>query len=304
MNQDLQGRSVIETLADTYRQLFLAPGEDGQQKYPDIVQKGEDPDSRDLSHFITSEDDSLTWEETPAGTVPVVTLAERADFVTFLRIMGNRCAMTEIPGTQGASILDGVINWRKIDRHKEEFFRNAMEQGDVSPDWKTEFLNFTKDRQNFKDALIVLSKGPYSAVPASRLDLSEEEWISLSGTIRRAHECTHFICRRLYPEKKHAVWDELVADAVGIYAAFGRFDEKMEKLFLGITDGHYTGGRLANYVKADTEEKKSRMLEELSVRISAVLRAFSVILSAHPGITPYEYAILLEENMEIPVIGS
>ena len=44
-----------------------------------------------------------------------------------------------------------------------------------------------------------------------------------------------------------AVRDELIADAVGLYAAFGRFDPEKEKLFLGIKDSHYIGGRLENY---------------------------------------------------------
>ena len=30
-----------------------------------------------------------------------------------LRIMANRCEMVEIPKTQGASIIDGVINWER-----------------------------------------------------------------------------------------------------------------------------------------------------------------------------------------------
>ncbi|MBQ7586426.1 MAG: hypothetical protein IJT37_00180 [Lachnospiraceae bacterium] len=51
------------------------------------------------------------------------------------------------------------------------------------------------NRRNFKDSLIILSVGPYSAVQAAKLGLSDDEWISLSDKIRRYHECTHFVCR-------------------------------------------------------------------------------------------------------------
>ncbi|MBQ6966565.1 MAG: hypothetical protein IJP84_01520 [Lachnospiraceae bacterium] len=73
---------MIEILADTYRQLFVAPGPGAKEKYLDIVLRGNEPENKDLSHFITSDEDSLTYEETPAGTVAVITLRRREDFVT------------------------------------------------------------------------------------------------------------------------------------------------------------------------------------------------------------------------------
>ena len=272
--------TIIETLADTYRQLYVAPQPGGREKYSAIVGEGRDPETHDLSHFITSDEDSLTVEETPAGSVTVITLGMREDFVTFIRIMAKRCELADIPDTQGASTLDGVINWRKIERHREEY---------TASDWDEEFRRFTSDRNNFKDVLIVLSVGPYSAIPATRLDIPADEWITLSGKIRRFHECTHFICRKLYPDKIDAVWDELVADAVGIYGAFGRFDAGMEKMFLGIEGNTYTGGRLENYTEVDAA---------LTDRICGILDRFADTVKENAGLTPYELAIWLEETKE------
>lgn len=279
-DQILYGRAVIETLADTYRQLFVSPGLGGKEKYLDIVERGNEPSSRDLSHFITSTGDSLTYEETPAGVVTVITLARREDFVTFLRIMANRSEEVVIPDTQGASIIDGVINWRKIERHMEGF---------SDSDYKEEFRRFTSDRSNFKDALIVLSVGPYSAIPAEKIGISDDEWITLSQKIRKYHECTHFICRRLYPDKKDAIWDELVADAVGIAAAFGKIDIGMEKKFLGIDGNSYIGGRLENYTDVDTA---------LIYKVCDLLELFLQIASRDVSQTPYELAIKLEDKKE------
>ena len=276
----LQNRTVIELLADTYRQLFVAPGPGAKEKYLDIVEKGHEPEVRNLSHFITSDEDSLVYEETPAGEVAIITLGRREDFVTFLRIMANRCEPVDIPDTQGASIIDGVINRRKIEQHME---------GLSGPEYNEEFRRFTADKRNFKDALIVLSIGPYSAIPASKIGVSDEEWITLSGKIRKYHECTHFICRRLYPDKKDAVWDELVADAVGIVAAFGKYDADMGKRFLGIEGDTYLGGRLENYTEIDPA---------LTEKISGVLEHFSRVAEAHPKTDPYELAIMLEDEKE------
>lgn len=280
---------VIETLADTYRQLFVAPAPGAKEKYLDIVGYNHEPGKRDLSHFITSDEDSITIEETPAGNVTVITLGRREDFVTFLRIMANRCEMADIPDTQGASLLDGVINWRKIERHRKEFLKGLDNSEDAEEAWGEEFRRFTSDRKNFKDTLIILSIGPYSAVPAKKLGLSDEEWITLSGVIRKYHECTHFICRKLYPDKKDAVWDELVADAVGILAAFGKYDADMGKLFLGIEGNTYTGGRLENYVDVNAG---------LTQKISEILDSFAAVALEYPETGPYEFAVMLEEKKE------
>ncbi|MBR5336363.1 MAG: hypothetical protein IK152_00060 [Lachnospiraceae bacterium] len=296
--RELKGRAVIEELAEIYRQLYLKPGEEGQKEYPDIVRRGMEPDVKDLSHFISDERDQLTFEITPAGIVLVIVFYKREDFITFLQIMGNKCAPIEIKDSQGASLLDGVINWNKINSHREEFFRSEMEKGNIIPDWASEFKRFTSDDSNYLDTLIVLSVGAYSAISADRVGYGEEEWLDLSHKIRMFHECTHFMCRKRYPEKIDAVWDELVADSVGIYGAFGRFDKDMAKLFLGVRDGRYVGGRLANYVKADTEEEKEQILQGLAARVEIILEEFAKIIDGHPGAGPFEVAEILEATKE------
>ena len=240
--KEITGRNVVAGLAETYRQLYVRPGGgDSEKQYKDIVLSGMEPSERSLSHFILDERDRLAVEETPAGEICVITLYNRKDFETFLKIMAGRCRDIPIPPTQGASFLNGVINWRKIEAHEEEFLRTERLKGNEDPDWDGEFERFTSVNENFKDAIIVLSIGPYSGVEPSRADalikslddipaevfcgedngngrpeLSMERWLSLSDTIRRVHECTHFVCRKLYPDKIDEVWDELVADSAGV----------------------------------------------------------------------------------------
>ena len=126
----------------------------------------------------------------------MITLREREDFERFLRLMAHKGENAGIPATQGAAILDGVINWTKIRAHEAEFFAS----GGKKPDWDAELERFLSVKENYRDALIVLSWGPYSAVPAEETEYPEEEWLRISHVIRKTHECTHFICRRLFPE--------------------------------------------------------------------------------------------------------
>ena len=292
MREEWKGTEVIPRLADIYRQLYLRPEEGAEEAYRDIVLRGNEPKEKNLSHFITSPGDSCVWEETPAGPVRVVTLRERADFETFLQIMANRCVPTEIHPTQGASILDGVINRRKIEAHQEAFIRQAAERGELLPDWAAEFKRFTSDKRNYTEALIILSAGPYSGIAAGEMGMEEAEWLERSYMIRKAHECTHFLCRRRYPEKIDPIWDELVADAVGLYAAFGRYDPETAERFLGIRDGVYRDGRLQIY--AGPEER-----DALAGRIHGTLpeiRKECETLGENEA--PYELAVRLEERKE------
>lgn len=280
--------SILRPLAETYPQLYLTPGEEGARLYQEIVRKGADAPEHSLGHFRGSDRDEITTEKTPAGDVLAVTLGDRQDFELFLQIMANRCTPAEIPATQGASILDGVINWPKIRKHRQEY----LAAGGNPLAWGEEFRRFTAEPRNFKDALIVLSTGPYSAVRAEETGLAEEEWLAASLRIRKAHECTHFICRRLYPDRINAVWDELVADAVGLYAAFGRYDIRLAEIFLGINENGYTGGRLENYAGEEDPDALARKAHRTLLHLDRVIRG--------EGETdPWSLAIRLENEIAV-----
>ena len=248
-------KQALDELAAMYPQLYLAPGEEGERLYPDVVQKGRQVPAKDLSHFHVLEEITYDMVETPAGEVLVITLGDRRDFETFVRIMAQRCRNADIPNTMGAVFLNGVIN-RKVPFMPK------------------------------KDAMIILSTGPYSGVPAKEIGIPEEEWPAVSHTIRLYHECTHFVCYRLFPGERDAIRDELVADAVGITAALGHFDRVMAERFLGICDGRYQGGRLENY----TSDPESRipMIEETFTGIERTVKE-------NVDLPPLELAIRLNE---------
>lgn len=278
----------IAVLAEIYPQLYLKPGKEGAEAYAEIVRRGIDAPEHSLDHFRGNPLDSLTTETTPAGEVRIVTLGDRQDFELFLQIMANRCTPEQIPATQGASILDGVINWSKIREHLKEY----LENGGNLMGWQEEFRRFTAEPGNYKDALIVLSTGPYSAVTAEETGMPEEAWLAASYQIRKAHECTHFICRRLYPDQIHAVWDELVADAVGIYAAFGRYDLKLAEMFLGISPDGYTGGRLINYSGEEDPDALARKAHRTLLHLEQVI-------GGEGETDPYQLAIRLEKEIGV-----
>ena len=279
------GKETLPYLAELYQQLYLTPTEEGNPAYKSIVLAGEDAEKKDLSHFVMDERDSCVLMETPAGQVRAVTLHQRQDFETALHCIAGKCCIKPIPATQGASILDGVISWKKIKDHEKEYRKTA-------DDWDEEFGRFTADKKNYTEALILLSYGPYSAVKAEVFGIDEATWLKQSDAIRRYHECTHFVARRLYHDQINAVFDELAADAVGLYAALGHYDLAMAETFLGIKDGHYAKGRLENYVKDPTPEK----LDQLAGQADTVMKRIRALMDSHSEIGVFELMILLEEH--------
>ena len=296
---EIHGKDVLPTLAERYQQLYLIPGAKGAERYKAVVLRGEAVEDKSLAHFHMSDEDSLTCEDTPAGSVQIVTLHERGDFVRFLQIMAHRCTETAIPDTQGAMFLDGVIDWPKIRAHQEAFFAAEAEQGRWFPDWPAEFRRFTANKANYTDELIILSQGPYSGVSAERVGLTEEDWMRRSLTIRKYHECTHFVCRKKYPDQIDPIWDELVADAVGVYAVFGRLVPELVERFLGIDGERFTGGRLANYVDEPDAAEKARKLDALAPALHGILLQWEST-AWQQGIRPLELALLFESGYAGP----
>ena len=92
------------------------------------------------------------------------------------------------------------------------------------------------------------------------------------------------------------MWDELVADAVGMTAALGHFDPALEERFLGIKGENCSGGRLENYL--DETQDGQEQKKELIGRIRRTLSRFENIIPLFQGKNPYELAIRLEEEIE------
>lgn len=290
-------RSPVLELAEIYPQLYLDPDSSSIDEYKAAVLSGDRPDKRDLSHFACDARDSAERIMTPAGEALVVTLYNRRDFEVFVRCMmaAKEGPDKAVPATMGASTLT-AFNWPRIFAHRDAFMKEQREAGVSDPDWGAEFRRFTSVKENYIDTFIVLSRGPYSNVSreaaslASGTEMSEEEWIEKSDAIRKYHELTHFICRKLYPDMIDAVWDEMTADAAGIYAAFGRFCRPLEEVFLGVRDGEYAGGRLENYLEEGED------IAALAPRVSAVLREFESIAENKQGMEVFDFMLMLEER--------
>lgn len=262
---------ILKQLADTYQQLYL-PVKEGMSEsdeYLAVIRNGKQIISKHLNGFMQSEYDSLEPVDTPIGKITAVYLHHRQDFERFIQIMAYRCEPAVIPASMGADTISGIINWKKIFAHKRAYL------ADEGTDWSAEFKRFTSNKKNYLDTIIVLSQGPYSNVSHRLTPFSTQQWLSLSYQIRLYHERTHVICQSLYPGLRDCIWDEVIADCMGLLHATGNYNPSMARDFLGLNQQEQgKKGRLANYINASD----TLLLQKTSIRAAHIIEQLSAFL--------------------------
>jgi hypothetical protein len=165
-----------------------------------------------------------------------------------------------VPAAMGACLVKGLNNWSRI-----ADYRAAWEQGNPGGDWAQAFAELTPRKELYQDRLIILSTGPYSATTASDAGLAQEEWLDRSLVIRREHELLHYFVYRVFGVMRSHVFDEVVADFMGLLRAFGEYRADLALRFFGLErfPAYRPGGRLEVY----------RSDPPLSDRASAVVGA-------------------------------
>ncbi len=280
----LMGHDTIASLTARFPQLYVAPADGAQEAHKMASGYGIAPDNAKLDHFITSNEDELREVSTPAGPIEVLFLKNRADFETFLQIIGHRSQPAPIARTVGAITYTGLADWGKVAQEREAYLAGG---GD---DWPCEFSRLAKQPGAFRTELIVISEGPYSNVSADETPYDQEEWLRISREIRLHHECAHVVCRRTRPEDILPVWDEITADVVGLLCATGRYDANLAARFLGVTEGGYTGGRLPEYL--DDEQKGS--IDAIAAEVYDALVRIQETADQDNSLRPFEFLLELK----------
>jgi hypothetical protein len=218
--------------------------------YRAATRRGVDPGEASdacVRNLVAPEKIKIQVHSTPAGRIPLLIVEARDDFVTLVRALSRRNEPAAVSDSMGACIIGGYNNWGRIRarmRHFELSNHDAGENG-----IQTELQRIIKDKSSYQDRFIILSTGPYSGVPAKKVDMPNDEWSRLSLVIRREHECAHYFTRRVFGSMRNAVLDELIADFAGIVAAVNTFRADWFLLFVGLEDfpRYRRQARLENY---------------------------------------------------------
>ncbi len=224
----------------------------GSADHAAATRRGQPPTELPLATGLALQEPNslgLVLWRTPAGRIPVLSTPCRADFVSIVQALAYRNEPHEIPPSMGATIISGLNNWDRVHAYRRHWENSQPGKGDDAA-WKDEFQRLSAHKDLYQDRLIVLSGGPYSGVPAAQMHLEEAEWGRLSLELRRIHEATHYLTRRVFGSVRNNLLDEILADYAALVATLGHFRADWLLMFLGLEDfpRYREGGRLQNYL--------------------------------------------------------
>lgn len=280
------GRAVIEELARRFPQLYVTPAEGAQEAHRQASARGIVPEGATLDHFATSERDELRVVGTPAGPIEVLCLTNRADFETFLQIVGHKSQPVPIARTVGAITYLGLADWGKVRAAHAAYVSRG------GSDWAKEFRRLAQEPGAFRSELIVISEGPYSNVAADETPYGETEWMRVSRDIRLHHECAHVVCRRLLPKDVLPVWDEVTADVCGLLCATGGYVARLAARFLGVSANGFEGGRLTEYL----DETQREHVDAVATEVHGALVAIEREVCDADGLEPFDYLLEVKRH--------
>jgi hypothetical protein len=248
----------------------VAEGISGSDAYLAATRRGELPPGGAVDGGLALERPDelrLFVHSTAAGRIPVLVTACRADFVSLVRALTLRNEPAPVPDSMGACIVGGYNNWDRV-RQLRARWEASHGEGDVEG-WTAEWRTVVPRKELYQDRFVLLSDGPYSAVPAGEMGMGEGEWLRRSLAIRLEHECCHYFTRRAFGSMRNSLHDEILADYAGIRAAAGAYRADWFLRFMGVEDprAFRPGGRMQHY----------RGTPPLSDGAFAVLRALVAI---------------------------
>lgn len=247
----------------------------------------------------------LVIYRSPAGRIPLLITRGRGEFVALLQALTRRNEPWTVPDAQGALMVSGYNNWERIRSLRKRWESLPPEERETST-WSEEFARITPQKELYQDRFILLSDGPYSAVPAADLGLDEARWREVSLVIRRDHECAHYFTRRLFGSMRNNLLDELIADDAGMVAAIGRFRADWFLRFLGVAPGGYRpGGRLDIY-RGDPplSDGAFRVLQVLIARAAENLESFDFGREGTRGVVERALRIAVLASLRLEDLAS
>ena len=305
--EEARERGAFAVLREKLPQLRfpIRAGISETEAYRAATRKGVPPEEATGLELEHPERVELVIYQSPAGRIPLLIARGRAEFVALLQALARRNEPWPVPDAQGALMVSGYNNWERIRELRKRWESLPAEERETSS-WSDEFARITPQKELYQDRFILLSDGPYSAVPAADLGLDEARWRELSLVIRRDHECAHYFTRRLFGSMRNNLLDELIADDAGMVAAVGRFRADWFLRFLGLAPGGYRpGGRLEIY-RGDPplSDGAFQVLQALIARAAGNLERFDYGREGSRGVVERALRIAVLASLRLEELGS
>lgn len=237
---DARENGVFDTLRRAFVQLQfpIEAGISEDDEYRRATRRGQFDAAEAFAPGLVLENPGgleLVIHDSVGGRIPVIIPATRNDFIRLVQAFTERNEPKPVPASMGACMVVGLNNWTRV-----ETYRNAWKQsmGSEATDeaWASEFKAFAARKPLYQDRFIILSRGPYSAIPHDVAGVAEKDWLQQSLKIRREHECVHYLTYRLAGMIRSNVLDELLADFAGLVQGTGGYDSRLALRCLGVAE--------------------------------------------------------------------
>ncbi len=220
-------------------QIPVAEGVSKTPAYVDVTLRGRPLAAGDFEgrlELARPERLRLLIHEHPAGALPVLVAADRGDFETLVRALAWRGEPKPISPSVNAQIVTGFINWDRMRAHRAAWAAQ-VDPAMAEALWPVEMNRVAAtERWRYQDRFIITLVHPYSDVTAAQLGLalSEAEWVERSTALRVEHEFTHYATHRVFGTMSLNLFDETLADFMGMTHALGAFRADWYLCFLGL----------------------------------------------------------------------
>jgi hypothetical protein len=294
-------QGVLPVLREALVQLSfpILPGISSTDGYRAVVRQGVSPhlvrEATDLE-IRHPESLRLILHPTIAGRIPVLLTSDRSDFSSLVQALANRNEPMDVPASMGATMVHGYNNWDRIRAWRSQWERDRPTPPE-EVEWQEEFSRLAARKERYQDRFILACDGPYSAVSAEEIGVSDDEWIVLSRSIRLAHESTHYATKRLFGSASNNLLDEIIADYFGIVAAAGTYRSDWLLRFLGLENypRYRVGGRMENYRGTPPlSDGAFRVLQTLVIQAAKNLELFHIRHSTNHTNWQGQFEILTE----------
>jgi hypothetical protein len=249
----LEGNDALRFLHRCYPALGL--GIDSslhtQQAYLEVITGGRESPPVRLDEYENARGINLTLAHTWAGTVPILRATHRLDFERLLQKLARRNRAAPPPAALGAMYVNGLHN----------VMRASEPPGDV------------------KDRLILISSGPYAALSAGDVGLSDAEWLHCSVNLRTAHELTHYVLHMARGMVSKSITEELIADAEAVRSLTCSCKHRLLQQLLGVNAERDDSPRFIHYLPATLKPASDVFAAMLNDAIPFVLETSLVTLS-------------------------
>ena len=233
------GSEVWNVLRERLPQLEIPirEGISATEAYGRTIRRGVPFDEADFGGTMTlvrPEALQLQIHDHPAGALPVLMPAVRADFETLYRALAGSSEPLTVNPSVNAQLISGIVNWDRVGVYRERWAASA---DDGARSWPAEMAHIaTTAPEQFYDRVILIGRGAYSSIAPERLGFKpdDERWLEGSTKIRLEHEFTHYATKRLFGAMRLNLFDELLADCMGMAYALGAFRASWFLLGLGI----------------------------------------------------------------------